>query len=627
MRWMWMAVLAVVAGCDGIRLEDILKQHEARTRFVPEPPGDHCAHGGTAVLTGLDLDDDGELDDGEVRSTDYTCATPVPGMLVRTRPVPPGDRCPLGGQVSHAGHDTNGDGVLDDTEIVREVYGCTEAAPVLVRLTPLPPLVGFCNTEGTEVEAGPDLNRDGELDAGEVQAYARHCLNRIVVRARQRPEPAGSQCTTAGTAVLVGADSDGDGTLGDNEAHGTLYVCQPTHTFDGTYEVQSAEDLVALERITRIRGNLYIRGTELQEVVLPGLVSIEGELSIQSNANLHRVSLTGLRHVREGLDVSGNRVLDTLELGGAGERRLSVETDLEVTSNDGLRNLGGLRFVAPSRHLTVSGNAALEAIEGLDRLTALTGTLTVMGNTALTRISLPNLETVGGDLYIGDNPSLTALGGFSGLRSVEGDLTIVKNDALVDLSGMPILQTIDGVFQVDDNDALRSTEGFAQLRRVYNLAIHGNALLETAGDMPGLELIEDGFYIHHNPRLVSVRNLPALSYVGTSVGITDLPLLSSVQGLARLQRTRHLSFQNDPALTSLDELTGLREVQLLNVSFNSELTHLGLDGLMRVTARFIIMVNPKLPGCLATALADRVYTSPPGLELSIRDNATGPCPQ
>ena len=191
---------------------------------------------------------------------------------------------------------------------------------------------------------------------------------------------------------------------------------------------------------------------------------------------------------------------------------------------------------------------------------------------------------------------------------------------------MPVLPTIGESLQVDYNDSLRSTEGFAQLRRVYSLSSSSNKVLETLGDMPRLEFIESGLFVHHNPKLVSLRNLPALTYVGEYVTVTNLPLLSSLRGLERLQRTRLLAIGGNPVLTSLSELSGLREVEMLSVIINAELTHLGLDGLLRVSGRFVVTQNPKLPECQATALATRVYASPPGWELSIRDNAPGPCP-
>ncbi|MFP2910288.1 hypothetical protein ACLESD_35665 [Pyxidicoccus sp. 3LFB2] len=672
MRWTWLAVLTLATGCDGIDLEQLVRQHPARTRVTAEPPGVHCEHGGSAVLSGLDLDDDGVLDDTEVTSTEYACATvmlrvsqeqagthcehggravhsgvdlnadgtledaevtateyvcatPVPGLLVRTRAVPPGERCPQGGQVSHAGHDTNGDGVLDDSEIAREVYGCTETAPVVVGLTSIPPLAGFCNTEGTEVEAGPDLDRDGVLDAVEVQSYTRLCLNRVAVWARQRPEPAGTHCPVAGTAVLVGVDSNGDGTLGEDEAHQRLYVCEPARTFDGTYEVAGAADLVALQGITRIRGGLFIRGTALQEVALPGLVSVEGRLSIQSNPDLLHASLPALRFVDGELDVIGNPLLETLELGGADERPLSVATDLEVSSNPRLRTLGGLRFVAPARNLTVNGNASLESLAGLDQVTVLTGHVTVSGNGALPRIDLPKLEAIGKNFHLSDNASLTTLGDLSALRSVGEDVVITNNDALVNLSGMPILHVVGESLRVHDNDALLSTEGLDHLRRLRHLAVFDNVSLETAGHLPMLESIDYGLALQNNPKLVSVSNLPMLTHVGTLVSITDNPLLTQLQGLQRLLRLKQLTVANNAALPSLSGLTGLRELEELTVRENAELLRLDLGGLVSVSTRFTVAHNPKLPRCLAVALAESAYDGLPDDSLIEGNDDTTPC--
>ncbi len=608
MRWTWVAVLALMAGCDGIDLDKIVRQHETLTRVAQEPAGDHCHDGGRAHLAGPDLDDDGTLDDTEVTSTTYDCDVPVsiPGVLVRTRAVPPGEKCAHGGQVSHAGLDTNGDGLLDDGEVTREVYACTEKAPIVVRLTSIPPLKNFCVKAGTEVEAGQDLDLDGELDDGEVQAYTRLCQNKLVVLARQRPEPAGAACAMAGTAVLAGVDSNGDGTLTEDEAHETLYLCEPARTFDGLYELEVVEDLVALQGVSHIRGGLSIRGNSLQEVVLPALVSVDGPLSIQSSRSLVRVSLPSLRSVGGALAVAGNSLLETLELGGTDGQRLAVATDLTVSYNDRLRTLSGLRLASPTRHFTVNGNALLETFGSFDHLTLLTGMFTVVGNSALQHLYAPALMLVSMDLNIADNPALTTLGPLSNLRSVGQELVIDNNDALVDLSGMPALQSVGTTLRVQDNDALKNTSGLGNLRQVGQLTIFENAQLEMVGDLPLLESIDLALVVERNPKLVTMGNLHMLTRVGLLVSIADAPLLTKLNGLDQLPHLKQLNVANT-ALTSLRALSGLRGLDDLTVQGNAELTQLELTGLTDITTRFTVADNPKLPGCLASALAEAAY--------------------
>jgi hypothetical protein len=607
MRWTWVAVLALLAGCDGIDLQQLVRQHEALMRVTQQEPGAHCARGGRLLQVGLDVDDDGVLDDSEVKRTDQVCDTAVPGVLVHLQSVPPGEQCPLGGQVSRAGTDTNGNGILEDGEMTREVYGCTEAAPVLVHLSDEPPSLGFCNTEGTRVRVGQDLDRDGVLDDSEVEGASRHCLSRRIVLTRQRVEPAGPQCSAAGTAVLVGTDSNGDGTLAEDEAHDLLYVCEAARVSTLNYTVKGAEDLAALEGITHLRGDLYIQGTALREVSIPGLVTMEGRISIHANPELLRVSMPGLRYVGHQLDVTNNPVLETLELGGARGRRLLVGGDVEVSGNARLPDLGGLRPVVPTQNLTVSGNAALTSLGGFEELTRLTGNLVISANGSLTSIILPALEQVGRVLHLSENAALPSLGTFSSLKSVGEDLVIADNDSLESLEGMPMLQLVGESFRVHENDALRTTAGLAQLRRLDHLAIFDNAQLESAGDMPALESISYGFAINGNPRLVALTHLPRLVHVGTFVNIHGNPLLTRLEGLERLLRLKQLTVQNNAALPGLASLAGLRELDDLVVRDNAALGRLDLEGLVRVSTRFIIADNPKLPRCLASALAEAAY--------------------
>ncbi|WP_439329425.1 DUF7151 family protein, partial [Corallococcus sicarius] len=325
----WVAVLALIgSGCDAIDLSRIT-QRDARTRVRPEPAGEHCPFGGQAFLSGLDQDRDGVLDDFEVSATDYVCADALPGVrtrvraeptgtnclfggqavqsgldldasgglddaevtsteyvcattvthvLVRVRPVAPGVECPRGGQVTHAGHDANGNGLLEDGEISRKVQVCNEPAPVLSRVRELPGAVAPCEQGGSVVEAGADLDLDGVLDAAESNS-ADYACGVALAHLRLRHfeiEPGGGYCATKGTGVVAFEDSNGD-TLPDPGGYtGTLILCEAPRTHDGDFVVTSAVDLIVLEGIDRLRGNLRIEAPTLPEAILPTLSIIDG---------------------------------------------------------------------------------------------------------------------------------------------------------------------------------------------------------------------------------------------------------------------------------------------------------------------------------------------------------------
>jgi hypothetical protein len=625
MRWTWLAVLALVAGCDGIDLEQLVRQHPARTRVATEPPGENCAQGGQAVLAGLDLNDNGQLDDSEVTSTEYVCATAIPDVLLRTRQVPPGDRCPLGGQVSHAGRDTNGDGILDDGEVTREVYGCTEADPVRARLSVLPaaPFSGGCRFDGTLVEAGADANRNGELESGELRAAVPVCINITRVLMRVRPEPAGAACATGGTAADVGEDRDGDGVLDAGEVSASAYVCQPSLTFDGDYVVDDAADLVALAPISRIRGRLRIQGGTLTEVELPGLVAVDGDLRVESAVALTRLELRGLRYVGGALFAGYNSQLETLVVGTGVEQAVWVGTDLVLITNAKLSTLTGLSYVSPRNNFVLNNNDALQAPGVLAYVQRLTGFVTIDENDLLRELPLHNLEEVGGLLTVAGNPSLTSLNGLGSLMSVGGDLTLHDNDALLNLAGL-FVRKVGGTLDISRNDSLVATGELPVLRRVGGISINGNDSLETVSNMPVLELVEGDFSIGANRKLLGVEELRSLGYVGGRLSVSGSPLLTRLSGFGRLLRVRRLEVRDSDALVSLDDLAGLRDMEELVVQNNPSLSTLGLRELERVGARFVVTDNPSLPGCLATSLADAVYAGPPE-QRDISRNAETPC--
>lgn len=672
MRSTLLVALALVMGCDGVRLDQLSPQHAARTRIVPEPPGEHCPHGGQAVHSGLDLDDDGvlgdtevtsteyacttvlvssqpepagthcehggqavrtgpdldadgQLDAAEVMATEYVCATAVADVLVRTRQVPPGEKCPRGGQVSHAGRDVDGDGLLDDPEITREVYGCTEPAPVLTRVLVVPWEAFDCEPSGSRIEAGLDVDEDGVFDDAEVRASLILCVESEQVRVRQQPEPAGARCPAGGIAVQAGRDMNGDGQLSHNEALATTYVCQPTATFEGTYEVRDAADLVALQSISHIRGGLDIAGTGLTAVEVPGLVSVEGSLSIRQNPSLTSLKLQGLRSVGENVIIAHNERLAVLVLGAAGplpEHELRIN-ELSVDTNARLQTLFGLSSVVPRRSITLRDNAQLTGGQLLPYVRELSDYLNVSENPSMESLPFGNLETVGGHVSLYGNGALGSLAGLEKLRRIGGGLYILDNDTLTSLVALSGVEHIGSDLFVGSNDSLRALE-LASLTHAGHIRVESNLALETVGPMPVLESVDGLFSLTLHPTLVGVTGFPRLVSVGEGLNVADNALLTDLSAFSRLLRLKYLWAQRNGALTSLKHLRALREVGGLFVEENTELARLELDGLAQVSLNFRVTDNPKLPGCLATSLAAGVYTGPAG-ERVIERNAGTAC--
>lgn len=123
------ALLVALGACSGERGTsglDGAPGAEALVNLVPEPAGARCANGGLAVQTGADENANGQLDPAEVdpSKTQYVCdgsdgkdGTSTPATLNRVASEPAGVTCAEGGLRIEAGVDDDQDGVLDDGEV------------------------------------------------------------------------------------------------------------------------------------------------------------------------------------------------------------------------------------------------------------------------------------------------------------------------------------------------------------------------------------------------------------------------------------------------------------------------------------------------------------------------------
>ncbi|MEO0601988.1 MAG: putative Ig domain-containing protein, partial [Myxococcota bacterium] len=169
-----------------------------------EAAGANCAVGGTKVESGLDVDEDGVLSESEVTSTRFVCdgADGIDGIdgtngtdgidgidgaadLVSVSTVPPGPNCAGGGILVESGPDTNGNDVLDPSEVVTSDFLCdgdpgvdgsdgTNGQRSLVDVSAVAPGAD-CVNGGQRIEVGLDANDDGILDPAEVTSTTFVC--------------------------------------------------------------------------------------------------------------------------------------------------------------------------------------------------------------------------------------------------------------------------------------------------------------------------------------------------------------------------------------------------------------------------------------------------------------------
>jgi hypothetical protein len=207
-------------------------------KTTPEPAGINCPNGGKKVESGIDTDNSGVLDAGEVTTTNYTCngaqgiagtngaagatgpigpagaagpsgtnGTNAINNLVNVTPEPAGINCANGGQKIQIGFDSNTNGTLDVSEVTNTQYVCAN-----------------CNVfgGGTRHQVG-DLYQGGVIVSVWLEGTTEHGLIASLVDIS-----AGQVWTAApNDAILIGptAQSNWDG-----QANTNAIIAQPGHT-------------------------------------------------------------------------------------------------------------------------------------------------------------------------------------------------------------------------------------------------------------------------------------------------------------------------------------------------------------------------------------------------------------
>jgi hypothetical protein len=232
-----------------------------------------------------------------------------------------------------------------------------------------------------------------------------------------------------------------------------------------------------------------------------------------------------------------------------------------------------------TEHLTISDATWPADAAGLDELTHIGGTLTVLHVTGLrSMIAFSHLRSVGTLIRIQENADLEALDGFESLTSV-GSLEIAGNLALESVSGLSNLTTVNDMLLL--RAPVKSLEGW-QLKNVGSLSLVETALTAVTG-LEHLTDIGGGLVIHDNSKLVSLSALSNLQSLGAGFWLTNNAVLESAEGLENLTSIVG-SFQvtENAALASIESF--------LNWPADTVATEL------------VIRDNPNLPQCQVDAL-------------------------
>jgi hypothetical protein len=197
-------------------------------------PVSACANGGISVDAGIDTNGSGVLDASEVTSTQYVCngaagtngtnGTNGLAALVSVTTEPASTNCASGGKKVSVGLDSNGNGMLGNSEITSSDYICnganaadglngTNGLNTLMSIVTVPSGTS-CATGGQKITSGLDTNTNETLDAPEVTTTTYVCNGAI--------GPAGPGVTwvhVTGTSVQAVPNT---GYLADNDSQVTI---------------------------------------------------------------------------------------------------------------------------------------------------------------------------------------------------------------------------------------------------------------------------------------------------------------------------------------------------------------------------------------------------------------------
>lgn len=164
-------------------------------------------------------------------------------------------------------------------------------------------------------------------------------------------------------------------------------------------------EALSLPRLRSAPDGVRVASTSLSALELPALVRTS-LVQLEDNAYLTTVALPALVAIDHAIiDAPALRELSLTALETA-TRRLEIRN----TQLANLRGLGRLHAIGlqPGADLVIDGNAALTSLAGLERLTAITGKLTLTSNAKLASLAgLAALETVGGAVTVTGDPALS----------------------------------------------------------------------------------------------------------------------------------------------------------------------------------------------------------------------------
>lgn len=368
----------------------------------------------------------------------------------------------------------------------------------------------------------------------------------------------------------------------------------------GTLSIDECDGLTSLDGLQKIKtlGHLYINGNDALANIsaLSNLTSVGGIFFIQENAAL--TSLNGLQNLKTvGSDCwihYSSLLTDISALSGL----TSVGGELGFNYATGIANLNALSNLQTVGSISLSWNAALSDISGLQNVASTLDSIAIWGNPDLTNLNgLQQITQVDGPVFLVFNEKMSDLSGLNGLTNVGGKLTVTGLDQLTSLNALSNLLSVGSV-EISNNDILPSLSGLGQLQSVSgDMEISVNQALLSLSGLENLQSIGGKLKIHVNPSLTDLSALQNLNTLGGDLELNQNLTLPNLHGFGNLNTVGgSMLINNNDALTSLDGLQNITSTGgELFITQNDHLLNLnGLEGLKQVGGAFTATYNPAL---------------------------------
>ena len=467
-----------------------------------------------------------------------------------------------------------------DVDAVFEGDFVIETAQDLERLAQVRRVSGDLTVALAPIVMLPCLRRiDGALTVRDARTLTRLSLPALVRAGGISLTRGPSQLEQIILPLLTQVDADFDliGTVGL-----TTLTIGNLQTVGGALSWQTAFALteLQLDSLRSVEGSVFIGPSGVTTLILPGLLRVEGDFEVNSTATgpdgLRRLELPTLRRIGRDLAIRFNGRLEEVEapnlrvVGGA----LRVEDNGKVTviALPGLERIEKMSFARPA--LSFSRNRQAEVLT-LPSLTHLTAPIEISAGAALERIELP-LLSVSTDIEITENPALHTID--APRLTAAGGVVLDDNAAIRRLS-MGELQTLGGDLWIQNNDALEEVDLGALLEVEGDIRLYRNPGLVTL-TLPKVErVLGIGVSVRENTELVSFA-MPALTAVANLLS-SDCPRLATLS-MPKLREALKVDIFDAPGFERLEFPELARVHEWIGLRANEALVSVSLPVLTRL---------------------------------------------